>query len=361
MNTFDRHIIRRLVTGYLGLVVALILFFILLHYLEFVDDFLDRGATMTCIFTVYYPSYIPEIVRLISPLALFLACVYLTGKLAQELQLVALQMSGVSLYRLMRPYLVVALTITGLMIWFNGWIVPITNQTILEYDGKYLKNAPRQIDMNDIHRQNQPGSILTVGFYEQRSQTAHRISLQQFDESNKMIQRVDARTMQWVDSLELWRIPDAVVRDFMEDGREQRAEVIQLDTVLQIYPQNLARTERDIESMTIPVAAEYIDLLKRSGADNIGQPLVGYYSKYAYPFANLIVMLIGLPLAAVRRRGGQAVQLGIGLGIAFIYLALQKIAEPFGFSGQVSPLLTAWLPHAIFFIVALIMLFKTRK
>ncbi|MFB3132913.1 MAG: LptF/LptG family permease, partial [Rhodothermales bacterium] len=157
MTTFDWHIIRRLATGYVYLLVALIIFFILLHYLEYIDDFLDREAPMKEIYTIYYPSYIPEIVRLISPLALFLSCVYLTGKLAQTMQLVALQTSGVSLYRLLRPYLLVAVLVTGLMIWFNGWIVPVTNRTVLEYDGKYLKSAPRQVDTNDIHRQNRPG------------------------------------------------------------------------------------------------------------------------------------------------------------------------------------------------------------
>ena len=160
-TTFDRHIIRRLVTGYLLMVGGLIVFFVLLHYLEFVDDFMDRDAPLREIFLIYYPNYIPEIVKLTSPLALFLAAVYLTGKLAQEVQLIALQTSGVSLYRLLRPYVLVALLLTGLMIWFNGWVVPVTNRTVLEYDQKYLKDAPRQVDVTEIHRQNQPGSYLS--------------------------------------------------------------------------------------------------------------------------------------------------------------------------------------------------------
>ncbi|WP_243664590.1 LptF/LptG family permease, partial [Rhodothermus marinus] len=71
---------------------------------------------------------------------------------------------------------------------------------------------------------------------------------------------------------------------------------------------------------------------RRSGAGHLGRPLVAYYSKFAYPFANLILVLIGVPLASVRRRGGQAVQIGIGLGVAFAYLALQKLIEPFGYA-----------------------------
>jgi len=359
VTTFDWHIIRRLVTGYVYLVVSLIIFFILLHYLEYIDDFLDREAPMKEIYTIYYPSYIPEIVRLISPLALFLSCVYLTGKLAQTMQLVALQTSGVSLYRLLRPYLLVALLVTGLMVWFNGWIVPVTNRTVLEYDSLYLKSAPRQIDTNDIHRQNSPGSVVSVRFFDRRSNTAYHVSLQRFDGNHRLVERIDADNMVWKDSL--WQLSDAVVRTFSEDGVEHRRVVDELDTLLLVYPRDLARTERDIETMTVPVAADYIASLQRSGAGNIGRPMVGYYTKYSYPFANLILVLIALPLAAVRRRGGQAVQIGLGLFMAFAYLAAQKLTEPFGYTGELDPLLTAWIPHAAFLAVALLLLVQARK
>src|SRR5690554_5188463 len=115
MTRFDLHVIRRLLTGFLGLMALLIIFFIVLHYVEFIDDFFDRGATMEQVFLVYYPNYTPEIIKLISPLALFLACVYLTGRLAHSLQQMALQMGGVSLGRLIVPYLIVAVTVTGTM------------------------------------------------------------------------------------------------------------------------------------------------------------------------------------------------------------------------------------------------------
>ena len=361
MTTIDRHIIRRLLTGYLFLVIALIVFFILLHYLEYVDDFLDRQAPMNEIYTIYYPSYIPEIIRLISPLALFLSCVYMTGKMAQTMQLTALQTGGVSIYRLLRPYTLVAVLVTGLMVWFNGWIVPVTNQTVLEYDGKYLKDAPKQVDINDIHRQNSPGSIVTVKFFERRTNTAHTVSLQRFDDNHRLIERIDANKMTWQDSLGRWRLPDATVRTFDQNGLERRRIVDQLDTLLLVFPRDLARTERDIESMTIPIAAEYVDALQRSGAGNIGRPLVGYYIKYSYPLANLIVVLIALPLAAVRRRGGQAVQIGLGLFMAFAYLAAQKLTEPFGYSGELDPIVTAFAPHALFFLIAVLMLMRSRK
>lgn len=359
---FDLHIIRRLLASFVALVGVLIVFFIVLHYVEYVDDFFDRGATMRQVFLVYYPSFVPEIVKLTSPLALFLACVYLTGRLAQSLQITALQTSGVSLYRLLVPYLLVGIAVTAFMFWFNGWIVPNTNRTVLEFEQQYLKDAPQVVDVNNVHRQNRPGSFLTVGYYDRRDQVAHRVSLQRFDDQQRLIERVDAPTMTWIDSLETWRLMQPITRTFSPDGglELRRVEMIR-DTTLQILPRDLARTERDVESMTIEAAAEYIQDLERSGAGGMGRTKVGYFSKFAYPCANLILILIGMPLASVRRRGGQAVQLGLGLLVAFAYLALMKLMEPFGYTGELPPLLVAWLPHALFLLAGVVLLLRVRK
>ncbi|HEX7069550.1 MAG TPA: LptF/LptG family permease, partial [Rhodothermales bacterium] len=113
--------------------------------------------------------------------------------------------------------------------------------------------------------------------------------------------------------------------------------------------------------MTIPEAAEYLESLRRAGVSNLGRPAVTYYSKYSYPLASLIVVLLGVPLASIRRRRGQAIQLAIGLFVAFVYLATLKVTEPFGYAGSLSPMLAAWLPHGVFLLAALAALRLARK
>jgi lipopolysaccharide export system permease protein len=293
-------------------------------------------------------------------LALFLACVFLTSKLAQEFQLTALFGSSVSLYRLLVPYLIVGLSWTGLMLWFNGWVVPEANRVRIEFEQQYFKDRDSDVAVNNLHIQNRPGSIVSVGYYDRRNSIAYRVSLQTFEDSKRLSRRTDARNMSWIDSLKVWRLTDSILRTFDPDGKEHQHRLTRLDTMLNIYPSDLARTDRDTERMTIPEAAAHIETLRRSGASNIGRPLVEYYAKFAYPFASLILILIAMPLAAVRRAGGQAVQLGIGLGIAFFYLVFQKLTEPFGYSGELNPILTVWIPHAMFLLFGILLLKRAR-
>ncbi|MEM9996732.1 MAG: LptF/LptG family permease [Bacteroidota bacterium] len=364
MTTFDRHIILRFSIATVFLVGLLIVFFVVLDYVEYIDDFIDRGATQRQVFGTYYLNYIPEIIKLVTPLALFLAAIYTTSRLSQSLQLAALTMAGVSLYRVLVPFLFVGVLVTGLMLWFNGFIVPRANVTVLDFQEQYYKEAPEGVETTELYRQNAPGSLLMVGFYDRARARGFRVSLQDFettDVGTRLVRRLDATEAEWDDSLQVWRFVDVTLRQFAPDGTELRRALDGLDTTLTVRPRDLARTERDAERLTIPEARAYLAALDRAGAQNTGRPQVGYHTKFAYPFANLILVLLGVPLASVRRRGGQAAQLSLGLGVAFVYLALQKTIEPFGYSQDLPPVLAAWLAHGLFAVVAVVVLLRVQK
>ena len=333
----------------------------MLHYVEYIDDFFDRGATMKDVFFVYYLNYIPEIIRLTSPLAVFLSAVYLTSRLSQKLQIAALQTSGVSLYRILMPFLFVGIVVSTFVFYFNGYIVPDTNRVVIDFEQKYLRGKQVKLDLHDVHRQNSPGSIISVGYYDRFSKVANNISIQDYDRGQYLVSRIDADRMVWVDSTETWRLENVTARDFEINEWPEIKYTDYMDTTLTVYPTDFARTEREVESMTIPQAEEFIESLKRSGANNTGRTQVGYYNKFSYPFANLIVVLIAVPLAAVRRKGGQAVQIGLGLLVSFLYLAAIKVIEPFGYENSLSPVVAAWLPHAIFFLLGIYLIIHARK
>ncbi len=360
LTTFDRHVIRRIFAGFVALVCMLIVFFIAMHYVEFMDDFFDRGASASEVFFVYYPSYIPEIIKLVSPLALFLSAIFVTAKLSQELQIAVLMTSGVSIYRLMLPYILLGCTVTATIWWFNGWIVPEANRTRIEYEYRYFKDQRGKQRTRNLHLQDTRTGVMTIEYFDRRSNTAYTVSLQNFDDTNRIVERLDAREMNWIDSTGTWRLFEVTRRRFEEGRTEVRTPLAFVDTVLNLLPRDLRRTERDVELLTIPEAEAYLDALRRSGASNIGRPLVEYWSKFTYPFANLILIALSLPLAGIRRPGGQAVQIGVAFGVAFLYLVLQKIGEPLGYSGTIPPLIAAATPHLLFALLAIVLIKRAR-
>ena len=368
MTRFDRHLLARFLAASALLVGLLIVTFIVLDYVEYVDDFMDRGATLRQVFGTYYLHYVPEIVRLTSPLAVFLAAIYTTARLSQSMQLTALTMAGVSLYRYLLPLALAALAITAGMFAFNGYVVPRAYAVVLDFQLRYYADAPEE-ETSEVFRQTSPDGLLAVGFYEPEQHRGYRVALYTFaldstagaSVPTRLTARLDASDMTWVDSLSRWRLDNAALRTFAEDGSETVREVGALDTALAVLPRDLARTERDAQRMTIPETRAYVEALRRAGASRLGRPLVEYHAKYAYPVANFFLVIVGACLAARRRKGGQAIQFGIGLLVAFAYLALQRVIEPFGYAEAIPPTVAAWLPHVVFALVTLIVLWRAPK
>lgn len=362
LNRFDRHVLRRFLAAAALLTVLLAITFVVLDYVERVDDFLDRGATQREVFQTYYLHYLADIVRLTSPLAVFLATIYVTARLAQSMQLTALHASGVSLLRYMRPLALAGMVIAGGMILFNGFVVPKANRIVHTFQNEYYRDAPEDASSGDSFRQTAPGTVLAVGFYERDETRAFRISLVTADTaaSGGLLSRLDAAEMSWIDSLDTWQMRDVTIREFRPGGDRLTQHAV-LDTALTVLPRDLAQSVRDTERLTIPEASAFVESLERAGVRDRGRPLVDYHAKFSYPFANLILILLAVPLAAKRRRGGQATQLGLGLAIAVIYLALQKMSEPLGWSETLPPIVAAWLPHAVFAAFAALLLLSARR
>lgn len=369
VTRFDRYILRRFVAASALLMGLLVVFFVVLDYVEYIDDFMDRGATVKQVFGTYYLNYIPEIIKLTSPLALFLAAIYTMSRLSQSMQLTAMTMSGVSLYRLMLPLVFVAVLFTVGMLFFNGFVVPRSTGTVLDFQQRYFRDAPDDAETSEIYRQSGPGSVLAVGFFDPGQNQAFRVSLLDFESDTTdgvagpehLVRRLDASQMTWNDTTQVWSIEAPVLRSFYSGGSESLDTLANFDTSLAVLPRDIARTESDAERLTITEADDYVESLRRAGASRLGRPLVDFHAKLAYPLANLILVLMGIPLAARRRRGGQAIQFALGLFVAFVYLAVQKIAEPFGYAEAIPPAVAAWLPHAVFLLLALVLLVRAPK
>ncbi len=104
--------------------------------------------------------------------------------------------------------------------------------------------------------------------------------------------------------------------------------------------------------MNLAELSELIDTQNRSG-NNPTTTLIEYHSRYAFAFANLIIVLFGLPISANRTKKWVAVQVGINILITFIYLVFMKVSQAFGKNGAFDPMLTAWFANLIFLAGAL--------
>lgn len=93
---------------------------------KYIDEFVGKGLEWSIVVELLsYAAF--GLLPLAFPLAMLLASIMTFGNLGENYELVAMKASGISLFRIMRPLLVLAILMTSVAFYFSNNILPKTN------------------------------------------------------------------------------------------------------------------------------------------------------------------------------------------------------------------------------------------
>ena len=361
VKLLDKSIIRQFLSTALFSLVAVLLVFIVIDVMEKLDDFIDKQAGWGII-VQYYIFFIPEIIKLIIPVAMLLASLFVTARLSTQNELTAMKSSGISLYRIMAPFVCVALIVSAVAVYFNGWVVPLANQKKFMIERVYLHKDVVNASGANIYIQDTRTRFLSLGYFDDTRNIATRVSIQDFNPADPtvMTERMDAVTMAWDSASRSWTLNTGTRRWFTADREQLEQFTTRSAGQLHFDPDDLRKKQEKPDEMDYYTLQKFIRNQENAGQD-VARWLVDFYSKISFPFASVIVVLFGVPFASQKRRGGVGVQLGISLLICFIYLIFMKVSQVFGYNGDIDPLLTAWSANILFLGGAVFVMTRVRK
>ena len=356
----DRYIVKNFVQTILFGLLSFLVIFIIIDLMENLDDFIDHNVD-NMIVVEYYAVFIPEIIRLMLPVAVLLSALFTVGKMQGTNELTAMRSSGISIYRFMIPFLVTVFIISLGSIYFGGYIVPAANKHKVYIEQKYMKKDIVRAG-NDIYFQDSDTRIVTISYYDISDGVANRVSIQEYDPDNKtqMIERYDADRMVYDSTDGNWILQQGIHRVFKDNMETADNFTKEKITGLNFSPKNVIMKQRKPEEMTLGELKEFAYSQKQAGNDPT-RVSIEYHSRIAFAFTSFVVVLFGLPFSANKRRGGIAIQFGVSVLIAFVYLVLNKIVEAFGKNGVLDPIMTAWLVNIVFLVAALFYLNRINK
>lgn len=357
----DKYILKQFIlTTFFGLITFMMIF-VIIDLMENLDDFLDNNVD-TGIIVQYYISFLPEIVKLMTPVAVLLASLFTTGKLASFNELTAMKAGGMSIYRYMTPLLLVALFVSVISVYFNGWIVPYANQQKFSIERKYLNKNRESTARTNIYLQDGKKKIVYIAYFDGFSGMGTRTSIQEFSDTSliTIAQRWDGLQFVWDSTSQKWTMKLGQHRIVTRNGESVvKFESLTFDD-LTFSPKDLVKKVEKPEEMNYTELGEFIVRQQSSGNDT-ARWMVDYHNKVAFPFASLIVVLFGIPFSFGKRKGGIALQVGISAAVVFIYMVFMKISNVFGYNGDLNPLLTAWLANIIFLAAGVVNILRVNK
>ena len=357
MKLLDVYLIKKFLLNLLFGEVAIIVIFLVIDLVENIDKFIDKGADIFIVF-LYYIYFIPHIISLTLPIIMLLATLFAIGNMSKYNEVVAQKSAGVSLYRIFAPLFISAFIISILSGIFSETIVPWASQRKHDIYRSDIKKNPKNIgkNRNNIYIQDSENRTISVGFFNGTKNAAQRVSLLYFD-GPILIKRLDAKTMTWQD--QKWVLRNVVERRF-ENSNEDIINYPKLAiTDLRFKPENLLELQKKPEEMSYTELNKFVDEMLAIGSE-ARKWIVELYLKISYPFANFIIVLFGAPLAARKRKSGNAVGIGISLLVCFIYYFFVTTGRVMGHQGSLPPLLAAWFGNIIFTIAGVFTLIKAR-
>jgi lipopolysaccharide export system permease protein len=352
MKILDRYILKKFLTTFFFVVGLLVLIIVVIDFTDKNEKFIKNDIPAKEILS-YYLAFIPWIASLITPITVFITTVLVTTNLASKTEIVAILSGGISFRRMMVPYFVGALIITGLSFYLNGWLIPNSNKYRIGFEIEYLKK-PFHFNEKDIHYKVGDDTYLYIQRYNNNAEVGFRVTLEKI-EGTRLVEKLSAKKMTWDTATNKWKLQSWNLRKIGEFS-ETYEEGMMMDTTINIAPTDFDVKYNLNETLTIDELNDYIERQQSRGADDVKIYQIEKYIRYMLPFTTLILTFMGISVSAEKStRGGAGFKVALGFLIAFVFIIFFILAKAIAESGSLNPIFAIWLPNIVGTIVAFIM------
>jgi lipopolysaccharide export system permease protein len=381
-----------------------------------------KGLALPVILEVFALS-LPHIVALTLPMAVLVSVLYAFSQLAADNEITALKASGVNLITLIVPLLVAGGVLAGFMVYFNDRILPETNHELKLLLMDISRKSPtlqlkdqvvNEIQTNDLQTKyflqatsidRTTNKMRGVVIYDlsiagrdrtvyadsgrmafNREQTDLFLTL--YDGSIEEVKEVEPGRFTRVyfkeQRLMLVGIGNMLQRTAEDSYRSDREmslamlsagvdtarlelEKAQLDArrfVRGAIDPMLRGSSRDSANIALRNASSEVRMLAartNSAKQRINELQVEWHKKFAIPFACIVFVMLGAPLAIRFPRGGPGMVIAISLTIFGIYYMSLIGGESLGDKGKLEPFWGPWAPNLVFLPLSLLALMRVGR
>ncbi len=161
MSKFDRYLLSQLLAlfGFFSLVLVSVYW--VNRAVGLFDQLIGDGQS-ALVFLEFSLLTLPNVIRLVLPISAFAATVYVTNRLMQESELVVMQATGFSAFRLARPVLYFGLIVAVMMLVLMHVLVPASRATLADRSAEISESVTAQFLRDGEFMHPTPGVTLYI-------------------------------------------------------------------------------------------------------------------------------------------------------------------------------------------------------
>ncbi len=370
----DEYVMGSFLRNFALVLVSLIVLFIIFTFFELIGDIL-RYRTPLIVVGDYLLNLIPFILDSVLPLVSLVAVLITFGALNRNSELTAMKATGISLYRIVAPMLVVAMLLSALLFVFDETYLPAANrrqeallseikgkpaQTFLRPDRKWMSGQSSSSAPGQNAANNEPTRIFYYQFFDPYKNEFANLTVFEFQPGTfNLTRRIFAQSVRWDDTLNEWVFEDGWQRTFQGESTATY-EPFAVSTFPEIHeqPSYFKKEDRQSEQMSYTELATYINDLQQSGFDTM-RLRVQLNRKLAYPLMTLVLAILAIPFALFAGKRGSIAGVGTAIGVAICYWVIAGVFENLGDVNSLPAILAAWSPDLLFAMAGTYLLLRT--
>ncbi|MBK5926041.1 LPS export ABC transporter permease LptF [Rhodobaculum claviforme] len=144
MTGFDRYLLSRLLVLFGFFALVLVAVYWVNRAVSLVDSLIADGQSVR-VFLEFTALTLPNVTRLVLPVAGFVAAVYAVHRMVTESEFVVMQATGLSPFRLARPVLVFGLIVAVMLGGLLHWLVPASRAQMNERRAEIAENITSRV------------------------------------------------------------------------------------------------------------------------------------------------------------------------------------------------------------------------
>ena len=337
-----------------GLVVgSLVVLSLIFTMFELLGDMLRPGHVSWWVMGEYLLNLTPFLLYNLAQYSVLLAVLITLGLMQRSNEVTALKATGISIYRIITPVLLVSVLVAGGLFLSDQFYLPHTNkrQDLLLNE---IKGKPAQTYLNPSRKWifGQHSTIYYYQVFDSDRNQFGDLSVFQFNPKTfQLLGRVYTDRANWNDRLHRWICAQGWQRSFTGAAIQnfKTFDVSTFDAVSE-PPDYFKKEVKQSLEMNYEQLRRYIHDLQQSGFEVV-KLRVQLQKKIAFPVITFVMGVLAIPFALSAGKRGTTAGVATAIGIAVVYTVVSGLFEAMGNISQLPPVLAAWSPDVIFALV----------
>lgn len=348
MRILRRYVLRELLTPFLISLVFFTFVFFVGNLFKLADLLVNKGVSLWDLLKVL-ALLMPSLLSYIIPTSALTAVLLVFGGFAQNNEITAIRASGISLFSIALPVILVSFLLSLASLVLDDQIQgrasfayrQAAKDLLLRRPLAYLEAGKFVKDFQDyiILTQRVEGNRL-YGITIYQPQGEGKPTRTVIAESGEIISSPDDKTL----TLKLYNgasdepSPDDPSIFYKLNFRTFELPAIHLGKG---DPKNkMGKKTRELRIDEI-----LYQLQKNPDAKRRRELEAEFHKKIAFSMATFVFVLVGLPLAVITRRGEAVVSFSLAMGIVAFYYILFVWGRAMAVEGNIAPMISLWLPN----------------